>query len=566
MVGVWDSTTLEKVSDLRPPTMPVKTTPTSLVFSPDGRLFACIYIPILEPNRLVLPPISLTLLIYLYRLSITTPPHIVVWDIQTGMVINQVATTWNRGKIIFSWDQSTITLVTRSSFHTYDRLSGEWVHEGELPLSQNYQWGAHWVYEESLLYAMSSKSNGKLMISIQELQPTSDHLFHVVNSFPGLPQDGIFSFSQVSFHASFVSGGEIVILDVRDSKVLFQSKGARSYYVGTGSFSHDGRLCACGISGGEIHIWEHISTGYVLQSSHRPRFSWDSFSWSPTSISILCWGSHIIHLLHPDDHLSLTSPNMVEHVQYTDHLVTYSADKSYIIIGQCGKGLITVLDHSGITQQSINTNAEILDIKFVNDSLFVMDRNRLSTWHLGTGAQVNSVYGMKRESTALCVYVGRPLVLSSNCSQIAFAIGKAAFLYDVVAQKVLGDIVTDGDDIIHIQFSPDESQLWLIVDLPNSENYKCYRVELDRAKDPCFGNVTIEDLGDEWSLDSLFRSADEYRMVGTRSKWVSGPRGNVLWLPVNWRRTHGLGTRWGSHFLAFLSGYHPEPIIIEFQS
>ena len=90
-------------------------------------------------------------------------------------------------------------------------------------------------------------------------------------------------------------------------------------------------------------------------------------------------------------------------------------------------------------------------------------------------------------------------------------------------------------------------------------------MELDKARDPCFGNVTIEDLEDEWSLDSVFRSPGEYRIIGKRSKWVSGPQGNVLWLPVNWRNTHGLDTRWDGKFLALLSDYHSEPIIIEFQ-
>ena len=61
-VGVWDSTTLERVSDLRPPTMPVKVTPYSLAFSPNGHLLACIYNPVLGPNRLVHPYTPLPIL------------------------------------------------------------------------------------------------------------------------------------------------------------------------------------------------------------------------------------------------------------------------------------------------------------------------------------------------------------------------------------------------------------------------------------------------------------------------------------------------------------------------
>ena len=480
------------------------------------------------------------------------------------MVINNIA-TWDRGEIIFSGDQSTITLVTRY-FHTYDRLSGEQVYEGELLPSPNHWLGAYWVHEGSLQFAVGSKVNQELVVSIQELQPTSGPPLHIVKSFPALLQNGAFSFSPVSFHVSFISQGEVVILDVQDSKVLFKSEGASPFYQGPGEFSHDGSLYACGTRDREIHILENTSTGYVFKSRLRPRFVWHWFSWSPTSISILCWGETVIQLLHSDNCLNPISPDVAKHGRYTHHLVTYPADQTYIVIGQHGGGLITVLDLSGITQQSINTNAEIKDIKIVGDTIFVIDGNRLSSWHLATGGQVKNIQGIERGKTAFHVRMDQPLTLSNNCSQVAFTSRKAAFLYDVEAQKVLGNLLTDGDDIIHIQFSPDGSQLWLIVDLPDSENHKCYHVELDREKDPCFANVVIEDLEGEWSLDSLFRSPDQCRIVGERSKWVSDPRGNILWLPLNWRKTHGLDTRWDGNFLALLSGYHPEPIIIEFQS
>ena len=206
------------------------------------------------------------------------------------------------------------------------------------------------------------------------------------------------------------------------------------------------------------------------------------------------------------------------------------------------------------------------DIKIVDNMIFVVNGNRLSRWHLAIGDHVNSACGIKRENTNLHVRLGGHLTtLSNDCSEIAFSVKEGVFLYNVQAQKALGNLVTDSDQVIHLEFSPDGSQLWLIADTPDRKKYRSYHVELDRAKDMCFGNVTIEDLPDEWSLDSIFRSPDEYRIVGKRSKWVSGPRGNVLWLPINWRKDHGLHTRWDGNFLALLSGYHPEPIIIEFQ-
>ena len=49
-VEVRDSTTLERVSDLKPPTNLGRVTSESLAFSPDGHLLACAYDPVRKPN------------------------------------------------------------------------------------------------------------------------------------------------------------------------------------------------------------------------------------------------------------------------------------------------------------------------------------------------------------------------------------------------------------------------------------------------------------------------------------------------------------------------------------
>ena len=49
-IGIQDSTTLERVSDLRLPTGHMKAIPQLLAFSPDGHLLTCTYHPVIEPN------------------------------------------------------------------------------------------------------------------------------------------------------------------------------------------------------------------------------------------------------------------------------------------------------------------------------------------------------------------------------------------------------------------------------------------------------------------------------------------------------------------------------------
>ena len=75
-VGVQDSTTLERVSSLLPPTSLGSVTPKSMTFSPDGRLLACTYDPVREPNMFVSPSsVSLPVLIP-YPDQVYLHPHI----------------------------------------------------------------------------------------------------------------------------------------------------------------------------------------------------------------------------------------------------------------------------------------------------------------------------------------------------------------------------------------------------------------------------------------------------------------------------------------------------------
>ena len=569
-VAVQNSTTLERVSELRPPTSPVKVTPISLSFSHDGCLLACVYLPLLEPDMSVLPPISLLILTSVSRLNVCTPPCTVVWDIQTGMVIKEIH-TWETGKVAFSGDQRTITFIARPNLYAYDGFSGEQVCEGKLLPSSNHQLGHYWVDEGSLLFATSYGANGELTINIQKLQPASDPPLFLVESFQIPHQVGTFSFSPVSFHASFLDYKGIVILDVKDSKVLLQAQPGGS--PTGGEFSPNGCFFICGARWEEIHIWENTSDGYVPWSVHKPRFRWDGFLCSPNSISIMCWGDNGIQLLHLGSSLGSMYSDEPHHQRYENHLVAYSADQTHIATLRERGGTITVLDLSDATQQSINTDVDIWDIRIVNDTIFAIDGKRLFSWHFATGEQIDDASSTESKSTTLHAHLGSgSAVLSNDCSQVAFVIQGhgfnprgAVFLYDIEAQKVVANHTMDGA-VIHIWFSSDGHQLWSIVQLSTQEKcYTCCCMELGDAEDPCITNITTEHLEGEWSLDTLFRPPLEHRIIGTMSDWVYGPRGHVLWLPPNWRTWKGLNARWDGNFLALLGQQLPDPIIIEFQ-
>ena len=221
--------------------------------------------------------------------SISTPSIVRVWDTQKSAVINHIGID-DFSEIVFPGVQGTITLVVGGGCRVYDEQTGGPLRSGELLWSRDHQLGAHWVHGESLRFATGLETDGRFVIDIRELQPTSDHPLLVVESFHLLSQGGRFSFSPVSFHASFASEMEVIIRDVRNSKILFQTGAAQLLYKPPGHFSPNGRFFAYGTSREEIVIWENTTAGYMPWSTLRPQLPFEGFLFSPSAISILSWG------------------------------------------------------------------------------------------------------------------------------------------------------------------------------------------------------------------------------------------------------------------------------------
>ena len=164
---------------------------------------------------------------------------LVVWDTLTGVVIGGAGTGYTN-KIIFHDDQRTITSIESSQdlrVWTYDVFNGILLSQGEVPQAEL---GGHWIHKGALWLAIFSFKTDRIpAINICKLQPTSPSLFPMPPhggkvsllqvffhaSFPTLtiPTPGgevWFSFSPVSFHASFLTQTKITILNVQDSSLL----------------------------------------------------------------------------------------------------------------------------------------------------------------------------------------------------------------------------------------------------------------------------------------------------------------------------------------------------------
>jgi len=500
--------------------------------------------------------------------------RLVIWDIQTGVIVQEFGTQ-NPNSIIFHGDQRKITSITRDlQFYTYDALNSTQLCQGQISSFQGSELGAHEAHNNTLQFTTSFESNGKLVINIHELQPTSTSPLHLLSSFSIPPQSGKFSFSPVSFHASFVTRREVFILNIQCLRPLLEAKVGQETYT-PGQFSPDGCFFACEIMGDEIYVWQNTPSGYVPWSHLKPRLSYVGFSWAPTSISILCWGEGGIQLLHPSNYPSPMSPDKVMPHLPGNYLVAYSADQKYVATAQKGSSVVTVLDHHrGTTQLSISTDMQIQDIKIVQNAIFVVDIHKLATWDLKTGSVVHNTHGaggMTFDEPLDMNSDGAHLVLSHNCSQIVFTTEQKIFLYDVKASKHTSVAIKDGGLILDIQLSPNSHGMWLLKRNAYYQpirsgpwpqiSYDLVELELEGGDS---SNVTIKSVGGEWPWVNLF-SPHKYH-VGKGSGWVTDSRGGeLLWLPPNWRINSWQDARWDGCFLALVDGCHPEPMIIKCQ-
>lgn len=484
---------------------------------------------------------------------------LIVWDTQTGVITGKVDTE-KSGQIMFHGDQRTITVMPRCQhFYTYDTLNCMELCQGEIPLSMNFALGTHWVYNCTLQFAISSKAKGKFVINIYELQPTLIPPLHILSSFP-LPVECLrFSFSPVSSHVSFFSEGKVVVFDVQGSKFLLQTKLAQKHPP-LGQFSPNGCFFACGISEHDICVWQNTPTGYVPWSHLKPRFPFIDLSWSPTSVSILCWGLDGIYLLDTGNGPTPPSPKVEYPCLQKHHLVAYSANGIHVATVQKDSGVVTVLDCLSDTKQQFNNACmQIQDIKITHNTIFVVGTTcELISWDINTGRTVHDAHGAKGMPVIKNTTTGFPpehITLSYDSSQIAYIRSSTIFLYNIQTQERA--FMHTNYKINDIRFSLDGDQLWFSV-----ADGKYYFLETSGGWKSA--KVTMGGLEDGQSLFN-FSSPHGYDATIV-SAWITNSNyKKVLWLPPSWRITYKSGVKWDGSFLALLHDHHPEPIVIKFQ-
>jgi len=216
---------------------------------------------------------------------------------------------WDCRNIAFYGNQTIIIVSGYSKIlRTYDIVRGTQLSEGNLRLGANKPL-IHWIHGESLLFATSFETDEGIVINIQDLQPTSNPPFPVVESFLVPSRGGVFSFSPVSFHASFLTNKEVIVLDVLDTRTLLHVETPARFEC----FSPDGRFFAHATWEYGTCVWKNTSAGYIPWSTLKPQFASDGLAFSPTVTSVLSIMEGIQLL---DNHLRPPPPDKIRHHGY----------------------------------------------------------------------------------------------------------------------------------------------------------------------------------------------------------------------------------------------------------
>ena len=507
-------------------------------------------------------------------------PRLLVWDVLTGVVVSNIGNPSTR-EFGFSCNRRIVDLLGNYfggySFCVYDAPQGKQLRDEGLEGWPDRQLGAHWAYKDNLRFATGSTIDGKYVIEVHELQKSLGSPLLLVESFPIPRHDGTFSFSPGSFHASFVTESQVVVLDVRTSKRLLGADVKSRSPPPPGWFSPDGRFFAFEMSQYEICVRQNTSTHYVPWSNFRSRLPFEGFLSSLTASSMLTWSAAGIQLLHPD-----TLPSPAGSRGLGHHLVAYFADCARIATTRLNDSVVTVLDCPlGTLRQSVDMVMDMRDIGVVGDIVFGVKSTAYARWDSEAGREAPRGWSPSIDFVDLRGAPDRvgDITLSRDCSQVAITedrdgtISARVHLHGIKPPGAVASFeMRHLGDIIDIQFSPDQHELWLldrVRALPRDE-YRVTRLEVVGSGGGRF-RVIKETLNSErgtpqsvWPWVHLFSRG--YR-IGSGARWIRDPGDTkILWLPPSWRSADGGDVKWEGKFLAFLSSHHPAPIVIEFTS
>ena len=474
-----------------------------LAYSPDGRSIAC-----------------------------ASNTAIIIWDIQTGGVANEIKHGANSIRLAWSSDGRTICAINRKdrrvlTVDTYD-ISGTTLSSSTL-LTQDYP---HlWTDDESFWVVAGERfKHADLIINIFKVGSTLTK----IRSFTSPLAVGaeIRSFSPTAHRISISGFGGLLILDIQTLECLLHEP---QYWFSSHCFSSDGSRFAA-YDQVTMYVWEYDSGRYVLLGKFqcRLRFIISPLRFSPTPSSILGCVNGILQVWR------LHGPPTSSGTHRRQH-VGISRSWTHIATAHHLENTITITDLLAQNPpQFIDTDVEIEGLAITGNVLLVVGSGQLVAWLLTEDGLVDGVIGDRRV----------------DCSDSIWAISDWSPLWGFCVRGQVGliELPENATHAYHtgtgdiLDATPAPLDFHLAKCTLNSLYYG--RSYLD------FHNLPQRDIlsGDSWKTSQ----------ATLREGWVKDSEGrHRLWLPAEWRARWGLRD-WRHDVTTQFSCLGDRPVIIKF--
>jgi len=440
---------------------------------------------------------------------------IIIWDIQTGGVAEEIKCSAKSISLVWSSDGGTICTIGRSDYgtcrvHTYDICSGTTSSPGTL---QSHGNPYLWVDDKSFwIMTMQDDESG---IDIFKVGPTLTK----IHSFDFSPSrySMIGSFSPTTHRVSIRGFDELRIFDIQNSNLLLDETGYRS---SSNCFSSDGSLFAASQSG-SVQIWKYASGCYTLCGKFETSGYFDSLRFSPTPSSILGYSEAVIQVFRLHE---LSATPKTHHEQYAG----LSRSGTRVATAHELGNTVTIIDLLAQSPpQFIDADVEIGWLKLTGNVLLVAGSRELVAWLLTEDGLVDGVIGDRRVGRWDSIWIiSEPGIPSEHwfCGQVGVIQlrGNTRFVYHTETGKVL-----------HPAQAP----------LTGTTNFY-YENMLRRGTPPEYSWQT--------SWDEL------------QEGWVKDPEGkHRLWVPVKWRGDWHPAD-WHLGTAAQFNFFEDRPVIIKF--
>ena len=351
--------TLELITILQP-TETITQLTGPLTYSPDGRSIAC-----------------------------ASDTAIIVWDIQTGGVTEEIECSTNNISLVWSPDGQMLCTVNgedRVTFtvYTYNVSSGTTLsHATFRSEDKPYLWA-----DDNSFWVMTMTRRGTINIFKvgSALTPIQSFVFPPEYSIADFR-----AFSPTTHCISISSGGTLRIFNIQTSQSLLDYQ---TIYPLSGCFSSDGSLFAASQES-HVHIWKY-SPGKSTPSCYtllgvfpcqdRPK----SLRFSPTPSSILRQSRNILQVSRL--HKIPTTPK-----SYSRQYVGLSRSGAHAVTAHKMERAVTIIDLVGQTPpQYIDTGMEIQGLALTGNVLIVAGFAEVVAWLLTEEGLVGGVIGDRR--------------------------------------------------------------------------------------------------------------------------------------------------------------------------